>query len=233
MHLVLAIHGFNVSYRKGVRSAARLEEHLQLGPGYAFAGVLWPGDAKIPVINYAAEAADAVQCGKGLARFINTQCAGASKVSLVSHSLGGRILLETLKHLDRKAHLACLTAGAVDNDVFAKQYSSVADKADNIHVLASRKDMVLLLAYPAGDFLSDVFYDDDSPFNGALGRDGSRPRRDLDSQIPGALKYGHGNYFPPAQPGSGDDDQRWREVGGYIKRCILAQPHAWPPAGKP
>jgi hypothetical protein len=185
------------------------------------------------VINYSAEAADAVQCGKGLAKFINANCAGAAKISLVSHSLGGRILLETLVHMDRKAHTACVTAGAVDNDVLAKQYKAAADKAERIHVLASRKDMVLMLAYPAGDFLSDVFYDNDNPFTGALGRNGSRPRGAYDAQIPGALKYGHGPYFPPASPGSGDDDQRWREVGGYIKRCILQQPHAWPPLGKP
>src|SRR5262245_33262115 len=90
--LVFGAHGFNVGYEEGVHELARLERELRLPGGFAFIGVLWPGDWWIPVVNYPAEADDAVACGRNLARFVNRRLSLAAGVSFVAHSLGARLV---------------------------------------------------------------------------------------------------------------------------------------------
>src|SRR5689334_17421744 len=75
-NVILAVHGFNVSRKSGVRSLAALEQALALGPGEVFFGVLWPGDWWLPVINYSAEADDAVDAGRKVAAYVNRNMAG-------------------------------------------------------------------------------------------------------------------------------------------------------------
>src|SRR5262249_19125517 len=87
--VVVAVHGFNVGYAQGVHVLAALERDLALASQFVFVGVLWPGDYWIPVVNYPAEAGDAVRCGRLLARFANKNLRAATAVSFVSHSLGG------------------------------------------------------------------------------------------------------------------------------------------------
>jgi esterase/lipase superfamily enzyme len=227
---VFATHGFNVSRAQGVHALARLERDLGLPPRFVFVGVLWPGDWWIPVVNYPSEAGDAVRCGRLLAGFANTTLALAADVSLVSHSLGARLVLETAKRLARPAREVCVTAAAVDDDCLAtKQYADARAKSKRISVLASRQDAVLRLAYPAGDFLSDVFYDDDSPNRKALGYHGPRPRaleHVLHAQIPPEQKYGHGDYFPPSDLNKPNDKPKRPEA--FIAETLLGLAHPWP-----
>ena len=228
--VVFVTHGFNVSREEGVHSLARLESHLQLGPAFVFVAVLWPGDFWIPVINYPAEAEDAVRCGRLLANFANTTLQLASGVSLVSHSLGGRLILEVAKHLDRPAREVCLLAAAVDDDCLTtQQYSAARANSQQISVLASRKDVVLRIAYPAGDFFSDLFYDDDSPSRKALGYHGPRPRavdKVHHGQIPPCEKFGHGDYLPPSD--LQDTNSKVAKPEAFISETLLGLPHAWP-----
>lgn len=227
--VVLGTHGFNVNYADGVHSLARLERALGLPDAFVFVGVLWPGDWWIPVVNYPAEASDAVQCGRNLARFVNTTLSGAGAVSLVSHSLGARVVLEAVKHLDRPAREVCVLAAAADDDCLtSRQYDAARRNAKRVSVLASRGDWVLRLAYPAGDFLSDLFSDDDRPTGLALGYHGPRPfprERVQHAQIPGGT-YGHFDYFPPSKPSKPIDLQakpiRW------VSEALRDLPHGWP-----
>ena len=225
--VVFVTHGFNVSRREGVHALARLERDLNLPPAFVFVGVLWPGDWWIPVVNYPAEAGDAVQCGRLLAKFVNTSLSLAGDVSLVSHSLGGRLVLEAVKHLGRPAREVCVLAAAVDDDCLTgPQYDATRQNAKRISVLASRGDLVLRIAYPAGDFLSDIFYDDDNPARKALGYHGPRPRAEhvLHAQIPGH-EYGHGNYFPPSDLNKPNGTQK---PEAFISEALLGVPHGWP-----
>ncbi len=225
--VVFVTHGFNVSRREGVHALARLERDLNLPSAFVFVGVLWPGDWWIPVINYPAEAGDAVQCGRLLARFVNTSLSLAGDVSLVSHSLGGRLVLEAVKHLSRPAREVCVLAAAVDDDCLTSpQYDAARKNAKRISVLASRGDLVLRVAYPAGDFFSDIFYDDDNPARKALGYHGPRPRADrvLHAQIPDH-QYGHGDYFPPADLNKPNGTQK---PEAFISEALLGVPHGWP-----
>ena len=228
--VVLAIHGFNVSRPKAVRSYITLERDLRLTGEQVFFGVAWPGDAWIPVVNYPWEASDAAACGDALARYLLAAMPDATGFNLVSHSLGGRVLLQALKRLGRRAGQVCITAGAVDSDCLATAYAPVKAKADRISVLASKKDKVLWAAYPLGDFVSDVLLGDkDSPWHGALGRKGPRPFEPVPvthRQIPKAEGYDHGDYFPPSDGAAAPG--RWTKAVAYMRRALNGEPDAWP-----
>lgn len=208
--VVFAVHGFNVSYDSGLRSLGRLEAALRaqgLPESFLVIGVLWPGDFVIPAINYPGEWRDAVKGGQALARFANTTLNSANAFCFLSHSLGGRLALEAVAGLDRKATRVCLTAPATDNDCLEDPYDVSVANSEQLTYLASMKDMVLKLAYPVGDWAGDIFLgDDDGALRGALGRHGARWPR---TRKPAAFgftvadqpAYGHGSYFPPGSPG--------------------------------
>ena len=63
--VVFGVHGFNVRYKSGLRSLARLDQELKLPQSHIFVGVLWPGDFWVPVINYPVEWEDAGRRGVG------------------------------------------------------------------------------------------------------------------------------------------------------------------------
>lgn len=144
--------------------------------------------------------------------------------------------LECAQRLERPAREICIAAGAVDYDCFERQHAGVLSKAGRISVLASAKDRVLETAYPAGDFLSDVFGDKDSPFGRALGLKGPRrtlPAPNLHYRIPNEQGYGHSDYFPPGDgpPGDGkapDAKSRWLKSASFAARIVRGQPGAWP-----
>jgi len=156
----------------------------------------------------------------------------AASINLVSHSLGGRVVLEAVKRMQLPVRQVCLTAGAVDNDVLAKQYAAAKAKAGRISVLASRNDRVLRLAYPLGDFGSDVLFgDQDSPWRGALGLKGPKPRETPPKvdhrQIPDAPAYDHGDYFPPGKADAAAGAALWNRAADYIRRALDGGPDAW------
>ena len=228
--LLLAIHGFNVSRSSGVRSFAALKDRLSTGRNVAFLGVLWPGDFWIPAVNYPWEAHDAVKCGRRLAKFLNEEFSAAASISLVSHSLGARLLLETVSRLGRPAREVCVTAGAVDWDCLERQYDTVLGNLHRLSVLASRSDKVLRLAYPAGDFLSDVFGDNDSPFAQALGLNGPHKRLpfpSLHQQIPDADHFDHSDYFPPGDGTPPNTATKWPHAVAFADAALRGSSPVW------
>lgn len=221
--VLFAVHGFNVSYAGGIASLGRLGQVAQLPPDALFIGVLWPGDFWIPVVNYPFEASDAVRCGKLLAAFSDRWLASAHSLSFMSHSLGGRLVLEAVRHSARKIAMMCLTAAAVDRDCLTAQYAGAVENCDATYVLSSRKDRVLRYAYPAGDFLSDLFGDPDSPFRTALGLHGPSPAAGQSvrpKRIPPDPPCDHGDYLA--------DNEIGRHVAGYVSRAFRGAPQTWP-----
>lgn len=231
-HVVLAVHGFNVSYAKGIRSLALLERELNLTSDHAFFGVLWPGDWIINIINYPAEAKDAVESGRRIALLLNRRFRGAASFSFISHSLGARVLLEAVMGLAVPARELCITAAAADDNCLAGPYAKVKRHAARTTVLSSKSDMTLKLAYPLGDFASDIFWrDKDSPWRTALGRKGPRPHEPppvTPRQIPDGDKYDHGDYFPPSDGTPSPANARWRGAVKYMRRCLQGAPDTWP-----
>jgi hypothetical protein len=232
-HVVMAIHGFNVSRPHGVGSLGALETALALPNEYAYFGVLWPGDSWLPVVDYPFEAAHAVTAGEKLATYVADFFGLASSISFISHSLGGRVLLEAVQDLKRPAEQLCIAAGAVDRDCMVKQYLGAAHNARRTAVLSSKKDKVLKLAYPAGDFISDVLLgDNDSPWTIALGLKGPPPpvlAPLFGNAIPELQAYDHGDYFPPSGPPFPPAPGKWVDAVKYMRRIVTGQDGAWPP----
>jgi hypothetical protein len=236
-HLVFAIHGFNVPRPHGVTSLGRLEAELALPPDFAFFGVLWPGDFWLPVVDYPFEAAHAVTAGQKLARYIDDHFAAAGSINFISHSLGGRVLLQAVQDVGRPVNQVCVTAGAVDNDCFVAQYRKAEVNAARTAVLSSLQDKVLQLAYPAGDFIADVFLgDNDSPWRAALGRAGP-PNPVLAPLIEQPIPdnagfdgkgFDHGDYFPPSEaPKSPPADPKWKHAVAYMRRIVTGGGSYW------
>jgi len=233
--LVFTVHGFNVSYDGGLRSLARLEDELVplLPENFLCVGVLWPGDFIIPAINYPGEWRDAVNGGRALARYANTKLAGAASVCFLSHSLGGRLALEAVAGLNRKAARVCLAAAATDNDCLEKPYDVTVANSGLLTYLASKKDMVLKFAYPIGDWAGDIFMgDDDDALRGALGRYGARwPRTKRPTAwgvaIDDKLQYDHGDYFPPGKLSKAAGPKH-QTVARFAARFLAGGAPSWP-----
>jgi hypothetical protein len=229
--VILAIHGFNVSRPNGVRSLGALEAALAPTSGQMFFGVLWPGDFWLPVVNYPSESSDAQKSGVYVADYLNTHMPRAASYAFISHSLGGRVLLEAVKDLKRPVREACIAAGAVDDGVLDNQYVAAKANAGRVSVLASAKDKVLGLAYPLGDLASLFWGNDDNPLHSALGLHGPNPfdpPPKVDArQIPDDQDYGHGDYLPPSDLSVSPPDARWRRAVDYMRRAVNGAPDSW------
>jgi pimeloyl-ACP methyl ester carboxylesterase len=231
--VVFGVHGFNVNQREGVWALGRLEPLLGLGESDVFFGVLWPGDFWVPVINYPFEGSDARDSGRRLAALCRAELTEAASFSFISHSLGARVVLEAVRRLDRKARAVCLTAGAIDRDCLTKEYKDAFENAELVTVLASRSDRVVQLAFPLGDFFSDLFRRSQD-VRGGLGYNG--PPRPVGAtvppwQIPDAADYGHGDYLPPSTPAIDPERQqkaKWMQPAGFMRRTLRGERQTWP-----
>jgi hypothetical protein len=231
--VLLATHGFNVSYENGLRSLGHLEAALDMGPGELFLGVLWPGDWVIPAVNYPFEDKVASRSGAFLGDFCNRCLAGSKSLSFLSHSLGGRVILEAIGATNRPIRRACITAGAVNSGCLGEEYKLAAAKCGQIRVLSSRKDLVLEFAYPPGDFLADVLDPDHPPFEAALGRGGPTGTFGaaiIPTEIPDLDSYDHGDYFPPAVAvlPPPDPADKWRRAVEFMASAFRGQSTSWP-----
>lgn len=236
--VVFTVHGFNVSYDSGLRSLARVEELLKphLPDTFVIVGVLWPGDFLVPVINYPGEWRDAVNGGRVLARFANTVLRDAADFCFLSHSLGGRLTLEAVAYLDRKAARVCLTAAATDDDCLEHPYDVSVGNSRRLTYLASKKDKVLRLAYPLGDWAGDIFLGDrDNAYRGALGRNGAtwsrgRPDNAGGFQVDPNLGFDHGDYFPPGAYGQSRASSH-EQVARFAAAFLAGGSPVWPRVG--
>lgn len=226
--LVLITHGFNVSRDAAIVQLQATAATMALPPTHVVAAVIWPGRFAVPVVNYPFEHKDAVAAGQRLARLI-THLPGIAGISAFSHSLGARVMLELARHAPRPLQLLCLTAAAADDELFkpAGQYADVIDRTGTVVVLHSRRDLVLRITYPAGDFLSDLFLGDGDSFKaGALGYGGPRPvAGSVPREIPRALDHGHGDYI-------GTSAKRDR-VATLFRDYLLTGQSNWPPPPPP
>ena len=233
-NVLFGTHGFNVDREAGVRSLAGFGARLGLGAGDLYIAVVWPGDWWLPAINYPFEGETAMDCGRRLAAWCGNRVGDASSISFVSHSLGARLILEAIgamrKPVKPSVRLVCLMAGAINNDCLEREYVSTAVSADTIKVLASRADLVLQLAYPAGDWVANALHPDHPQSSAALGRTG--PVRPIAGKLsqpwqvtdPG---FGHGSYLPhdAAAPAPG---VAWLKAAAFVERAWNRQSETWP-----
>jgi pimeloyl-ACP methyl ester carboxylesterase len=200
--VILATHGFNVNREHGIKALTQWISLNNVSPSNLFVGVLWPGDSRyLPVLDYPVEGEEAILSGRLLAGFINQFATDAASISLVSHSLGARMVLETLQGLNLDVRRLIMMAGAIEDDCLTNEYHDAAAKAQKIYVLASKADWVLELAFPIGNPAGEIVMRGHPYFRTALGREGpARPiplvQRGGAWQIPDGWGYGHLDYLP-------------------------------------
>jgi Alpha/beta hydrolase of unknown function (DUF900) len=204
--IFFAVHGFNVNQNEGIAHLDFWLDKLQLGTAVPI-GILWPGDCILPIfVDYVVEGHEAIHSGKELAQFLNDRLTGASAISFATHSLGARVVLQTISDLVASFRIrrSILMAGAIDDTCFTDEYRSAAHRIEEISILASRRDDVLAMAYPLGNPLQGIIDRGHPYWRASLGREGPAqpyppaPQLQPDWLIPESLDYGHLDYIPAA-----------------------------------
>jgi Alpha/beta hydrolase of unknown function (DUF900) len=99
--LFLATHGFNVDRQDGIDSLSLWSRRCPLPVNAMFIGVLWPGDSRLlPFVNYVYAGTEAMSSGKLLAAYLNKNAVMAQSLAFFSHSLGVRVVLQTIRDLN-------------------------------------------------------------------------------------------------------------------------------------
>lgn len=199
--VLLGTHGFNIDRQEGIESLTAWENLLSLDEQAVFIGVLWPGDSRwLPVLDYPIEGEEAMESARLLAPFLDQHFNRAAGLSFVSHSLGARMVLETISNLEREQiERLILMAGAIDDNCLNHEYKAAARKVREISLLVSPCDRVLQLAFPLGNPLAGIISRGHPYWHSALGYSG--PDTPYVSNlrpgwlIPKTWNYGHGDYL--------------------------------------
>ncbi len=180
------IHGFNVKGEEGRASLSALAKSLPAAQEGAVVFVLWPGDSPVGPLSYPfTEGNQANDTAMELRRFIENHVALSTKLNFVAHSLGCRVVLESIRNLHRKVrgkrdvypvNQVCLLAGAVDDYSLSmpEAYKAAVERAERIVVLSSVEDNVLKLIYPLGDLVQSFIFFWKETFGLALGYHGPK-----------------------------------------------------------
>ncbi len=227
-HVCFVIHGFNVGRDDGYASCGALSQQLS-GQGKPWPDttvtsiesatggvgllmpVLWPGDGLVPGISYPTEMGDVYETGRRFAEFLLSEARGLSRASFISHSLGARVVLETVqrtmaagKGVPPRFETAVLTAPAADDGVLDEpRYGAAVAALRRIVIVSSQEDDVLEDVFPAGDRVESWIWSRERASKRALGYSGPRKLKKA-SPAAGKLEWfdattdsvGHDGYFP-------------------------------------
>jgi pimeloyl-ACP methyl ester carboxylesterase len=208
-HVLIASHGFNVNRGDGIDCLSNWESLLQLPQPYsAFVGLLWPGDSVwAHGLDYPDEPKVADEAGKLAAAFIDAHFHGAASISFASHSLGARVVLETISQLSLPVRRLILMAPAIDDNCLTTEFQAVAAKVGAISVLASKEDSVLSAAFPLGNLIAGIIAAGHPWWHAALGHCGPVKPWPANFQAPFELpddwKFKHSNYLQIDKPQPG------------------------------
>ena len=128
------------------------------------------------------------RAGQMLAAFLDASFGATASISFASHSLGARVILETISQMTLPVRSATLMAGAIDDDCLASEFTAAASKIGKIPVLASTKDAVLSSIFPIGNFFAGIIAEGHPWWRAALGHRG--PSRPVNGQQE-LTHYGH------------------------------------------
>lgn len=229
-------HGYEVEQAEGVVSLSRLATALDLPKTFLVIAVLWPGDSLAWKFGYPLEKKTATAVGSYLATFCNVSLGKAAAFSFASHSLGARLVLQTVRQLARKTRTICLAAAAIERDCLTAEFADAFARVERTALLASREDEVLAWAFRIGNPLAHLLQPSAYPFSSALGYAGPAGALGPELapwQIPvsgAAGDYDHGSYLPsydPADPFP-DPPAKWNRPAAFVRRAVLRQPQIWP-----
>lgn len=203
-HVTLVTHGFNVNGPDGQSDITDWVAMMPTDESQLRVGVLWPGDSRwLPVLDYPFEDDEAIQSGHLLATVVSKVLSGAASITLVSHSLGARVMLEAAQQIDMPIKEMILMAAAVDDNSLQDRYQGRLDHVGRILGLASTCDSVLALAFPFGNPIAGLVSRGHPYWRGALGRFGPQGPTLGNVSASWVLdqgsNYGHGTYIGPGR----------------------------------
>jgi hypothetical protein len=207
-NVLIGTHGYNVNRADGIACLSNWEGLLQLDRPSVFVGLLWPGDSIwAHGLDYPEEPRIANEAGLLIAPFLDASFADAASISFASHSLGARLVLQTISHMNLPVRRATLMAGAIDDNCLDTEFARAGAKVGKISVLASKKDEVLSGLFPLGNLIGGIIAEGHPWWHAALGHCGpSKPKPDnfqSPFEIPADWNYGHHDYLrinPPPMP---------------------------------
>ncbi len=141
------IHGYNTTFRDASRRAAQLAYDLKFtGAAVVYS---WPSQGKIS--RYLVDETNAEWTIPHLVTFLREfrSSSGASRVYLIAHSMGARILTRALKELaDDRSHRVkfnqiILAAPDIDRDTFVQLSRAINVTAERITLYASSRDRAI------------------------------------------------------------------------------------------
>jgi len=170
--MIVLVHGFNNHYGEAAAAYSGFRTRQQeRDPAYAsglesrLGDAFWPGDAawgiadKADFLVYSSAVGTATEAAEVLWRHLQ-RMPTLLQVNFIGHSLGCRIVLETIGLLAReggpRVGSVCLMAAAVPvfKVVRGGDLEAAMDHADQLLVLFSEADTVLKWAFPAGQTLA-------------------------------------------------------------------------------
>lgn len=149
--VALYVHGFNNTFADGVFRVAQISHDLDL-PGLA-AHYSWPSAAQ--PLNYAYDRDSVLHARDGLERLLSQiRDAGADHVTLIAHSMGSLLAMETLRQIEIGAagraqslvQAVVLFSPDLDVDVFRAQARRIGRLPDPFIIFTSRRDRALGLS---------------------------------------------------------------------------------------
>ena len=211
--IVFLVHGYNVDEAEGKDKLLRLADMLPSMQDAAFVATLWPGDHWMGGLSYPLEWRDARDTSTRFARFIGDNLRREVPLYFVTHSLGARVAMDTIRSVWQSGFNVkqiCLMAPAIDDDSLSdfRVYRRATEEADRVTVLSSVNDEILGLAYPVGDLLYTAFHENEY-WDLALGYHGPKSEPDLNQSVPGNVFHvptpddrgvDHGDYLPEQTP---------------------------------
>jgi hypothetical protein len=207
-NVLIGTHGYNVNRADGISCLSNWEALLQFDRPSVFVGLLWPGDSIwAHGLDYPEEPKIANEAGLLIGPFLDANFGDSASISFASHSLGARVVLQTVSKMSLAVRRTTLMAGAIDDNCLDTEFKAAAAKIGVVSVLSSKKDDVLSALFPLGNLIGGIIAEGHPWWHAALGHCGpSKPRPgnfQSPFEIPSNWNYGHHDYLridPPPPP---------------------------------
>jgi esterase/lipase superfamily enzyme len=149
-HVLLFVHGFNVTFDDAMRRTAQVAYDLAFdGPAVAFS---WPSQGSASPLAYTRDQRNADLSAASLRRLLELLTSDSDvTVHVIAHSMGNRVLTNALQQLTparRQGGLReiAFVAPDIDAELFKRIVKQIAGKATRMTLYASSRDGALAVA---------------------------------------------------------------------------------------
>lgn len=148
---VIFVHGFNNSFSESTYRVAQLGHDLKVRA--ALVHYAWPSRAN--ALGYVYDRDSALFARDGLEELIHqVQAAGARRIIIIAHSMGGSIVMETLRQMRIAGQSQAISriggvvlmSPDIDIDVFHAEAVRIGDLPQPFLIFTSKKDRALALS---------------------------------------------------------------------------------------